>query len=450
MMLDDILPFELEREAGPPPAPPADFGAGYVLPTHTEKPLQRLNPHPIDARHVFYEQPHIYTLDGVPTSLSVTGLAHSCEEGFDPDKGISMMRSSRSQAWPRLDYVHNARDIDDVVEWSNDFGLLSVNADGKTMAALPPRSMSAGASREDALVVLETSRIKGKRDLTDRIYAFDAVLTDDEIKEKWRANGERASHMGTEAHYLAECFFNGVPFRWWEPDVQILYDFCRTYLVPRGIVGYRTEWEIVCKDADLSGSIDLLVKQDDTLHIIDHKRSDKLQDSLRGYSKMKAPLDHLDDCKGAAYALQLSIYQYILERDYGVKIGDRILLSLHADKPFSTAVPYLREEVDYLMTERFRLVKARRRVAMAGDAPVEFRCVLSGAPTVDAVKVEEGYAMERAAIVRGKPFEVAQDVRDRFDRAVANAMRDEPALPVDKVPWWKRMPKQGLRPFSNV
>jgi len=47
---------------------------------------------------------------------------------------------------------------------------------------------------------------------------------------------------------------------------------------------------------------------------------------------MRAPFAHLDDCKGAAYALQTSLYQYILERDYGMTIGERVLLSLHPDR----------------------------------------------------------------------------------------------------------------------
>ena len=59
------------------------------------------------------------------------------------------------------------------------------------------------------------------------------------------------------------------------------------------------------------------------IHIVDHKRSDKLQRDLRGFGKMTGDFAHLDDCKGAGYALQTSIYQYILERDYGMTIGIR-------------------------------------------------------------------------------------------------------------------------------
>ena len=38
--LDAVLPPGVVREAGAPPPPPADYGDGYVLPVHSEKPLQ--------------------------------------------------------------------------------------------------------------------------------------------------------------------------------------------------------------------------------------------------------------------------------------------------------------------------------------------------------------------------------------------------------------------------
>ena len=80
--LDAVLPPGVVREAGAPPPPPVDYGDGYVLPVHSEKPLQRLHTHPLDARLRFYEKPHVYTVDGVPTSISVTALAHAYEKPF--------------------------------------------------------------------------------------------------------------------------------------------------------------------------------------------------------------------------------------------------------------------------------------------------------------------------------------------------------------------------------
>lgn len=442
--LDAVLPSGVVREAGPPPPPPIDYEANYVLPVHTVKPLQRLNTHPLDGRLTFYEQPHVYTFDGVPTSASVTALAHQYEHPFVPQEAIAGMKSSRSQAWPRLEYVVDARPLLQRTDFSPTRGVLHV-AFGKTTAALPPHSLREAATYEDMLEMLQITRRVQNIDTDEgELYTYERELTNEEIQQKWSDKGRLASHKGTEAHYGAECFFNGVPFRWWEADMRPLFDFCRSYLIPRGIVGFNTEKEIVCPDADLAGSIDLIVydPREKVHHIIDHKRSDKLRETMRGFKKMAAPLSHLDDCKIAAYALQTSVYQYILEREYGMTIGDRILLSLHADKPFATEVPYLREEVAFLMETRFALVEARRRVA---EEDPTMRCALTGAPLVDAVVLEDGrFAMEKAALVQDRAFTTASDVRQAFEAKV-EAVFVPPTL--DKkacVPWRSLMPEGGL------
>lgn len=453
--LDAVLPSPLQRQLGPPPLPPVDFEDGYVLPVHSVKPLQTLHAHPHDARRVFYEKPHVYTLDGVPISVSVTGLAHTYEKPFVAQEAIGMMKTSRSQAWPRLEYVVNARAD---VPWTPDKGALSVR-EGKTVAVVQPHSMRTGATPEAMREMLRAARV-GKRpmqDDDDEVYVFDRAKTDEEIATGWALNGMRASHMGTEAHYLAECFFNGVPFRWWEEDMRVLYDFCRSTLLPRGIVAYNTEKEIVCPDADLAGSIDLILYDPRTNvhHILDFKRSEKLRGQMRGYGKMSPPFAHLDDCKGAAYALQCSLYQYVLEKEYGMTIGERILLSLHPENPFCTSVPYLKAEVEYLMEGRFDLVRARKAVAEEDEG---MRCALTGAPLVDAVRLRSSetkqtttLVMEKMALVREEEedYEVAQDVREAFDKAV-EAKRRPPTLDAAACTSWKRlMPDGGIVPFGG-
>lgn len=283
----------------------------------------------------------------------------------------------------------------------------------------------------------------------DACYTFERVMTDQEIVHKWEKNGQVASHKGTEAHYGAECFFNGIPFRWWEPDMQVLYDFCRNHLIPHGIVAFQTEKEIVCEEADVAGSLDLIAYDPcaDVYHIIDHKRSAKLKMDLRGFGKMKPPFNHLDDCKGASYALQTSIYQFILERDYGLKFGERILLSLHPDQPFCTAVPYLKAEVEFLMQSRIALVSARKSVANAH--PDKFKCALTGAPVVDAVRLPDGrVVMEKAAILRDMTYEVDAQVRVEFDEAVDKVCETVELAKQKCVPWRKSMPESGIVPFA--
>jgi hypothetical protein len=248
--------------------------------------------------------------------------------------------------------------------------------------------------------------------------------------------------------------------------MSVLYEFARAHLLPDGIVAYNTEKEIVCEDADLAGSIDLILwdAKRGVHHILDFKRSEKLRLQMRGYGKMAAPFDkHLDDCKGAGYALQCSIYQYVLAREYGLKFGSRVLLSLHPDAPFATKVPYLAAEVEYVMAGRFALVRARRACAEAD--PARCACAATGAPLVDAVRVakalvtpsadtagakeetDEGTVLvsEKIALVRKWPHEADLAARAHVDEAVA-AVRD-PVPELDRsrcTPWRKQMPEGGL------
>lgn len=444
---ESILPPGVTLQEGEPPPAPTSFEEDYVLPAHYEKPLQTINSHPLDSNLSFYEIPHVYTWNDVPTSASVTALAHGFEKPFIADEAIQLMKSSRSQAWPRLEYVVDPTPLS---AWSPSRGALMV-CGGKTIAVVHPHSTN-DPSHSTVKKLLAASIIKGQdADVNDEdveLFSYTRELSSHEITRKWSRKGMLTSHMGTEAHYQAELMFNGLPFRFWEPESKVLIDFVRDFIIPKGIVSYATEKEIVCVDADVAGSIDAIVYDPKAklYHIIDHKRTDKLQKDLRGYGKMNPPFAHLDDCKGAGYGLQLSLYQYILERDYGFNIGDRILLSLHPDQPFATSVPYLKAEVEYIMNNRFALVEARKKVAN----DVRFKCSLTGAPAVDAVVLTENnnIAMEKAAIIASQPYSPAHELRLEFEQRVKDVIVGVEIDKVDCIAWRKRMPEKGIVPFS--
>ena len=459
-----MLPEGIQRSEGPPPPPPVDFEDNYVLPEHSVKPLSTLHSHPLDARLIFYEIPHVYTVDGVPTSTSVTALAHAYERPFVP-AAIGMMKGAVQRGQGRNTWwTHTVRPA----TWTPDRGVLAV-VGGKTVAVVHPHSLGPGATAESVDGMLRASTLPSlkafREEGEEERVSYERELTDEEIAAGWALKGKIASHAGTEAHWLCECFLNGLPVRWWEPEMAVLFDFARKHMIPRGIVAYNTEKEIVCLDADVAGSIDLIVYEPATKmhHIIDFKRSDKLKTQMRGFGKMEGEFSHLDDSKGASYALQTSIYQFILEREYGMSIGDRILLSIHPDQPFATSVPYLKAEVEFLMGKRFALVAARRKARDAN--PEAFTCALTGAPIVDAVKLvdeeeEAGtettkrsprYAMEKAALVRDLAFVVDDDaaaLRCAFDAAVEACVEPVQLAKQDCVAWRKRMPEGGLEPFA--
>ena len=137
-------------------------------------------------------------------------------------------------------------------------GVLMVS-DGKTISVVHPNSMS---DTGNVIDMLNASQIKGggcvANDDGVEIYVFDREHTDFEILTGWKRKGMIACNKGTEAHYMAELAFNGMPFRYWEPECVVLEEFAKE-LVQRGIIAHETEKEIICVDADMAGSIDLIL-----------------------------------------------------------------------------------------------------------------------------------------------------------------------------------------------
>lgn len=441
-----VLPSELGVRFGPATKPPSEeefYENRYEPPQHSVKQLQKLNPASPDLQ--FFEGPHVYQYKGVPASASVTEIVHSVEPDFVATAAINAMRNSSKQAWPRFEYVVDA---DKEREWDASLGLLFRNGE-ITVASIPPYSLSAGTTLEEATKIAKLSS-NGIVDDDAVSYTYTRVLTDAEIAEEWKRNGNEASARGTEAHHQAELFFNGEPARWWHPDLENAVWFAKTHM--ENMEARYTEFEIYYPEADLAGSIDLIVfdRARRLHHIIDHKRSEKLPREMRGYGKLLEPMQHLDKCKGAVYALQLSLYQYILEKVYGFECGDRVLLTLHPGAPeYATSVPYLKEEVEFLMRRRIALVAARR-AAVAKDATL--KCSLTGAPVHEAVRLRRdgSVAARRAALVRGLEFEEDVQTTKRFRESVEEELEDvAPPAKWTKGSWRRRMPERGLAPFHN-
>lgn len=371
-----------DRTLPPPPRPP-HFDHRYVLPQHRTKLLEEKNSHPRDKRIIFYEEPHIYTVDGFPVQASVSGLASEFESEFDPEKGIMLMKISKKQSWPRLEYVIHPQKVGKVEDVPKGCGCLLINEKGETVASAEADPTT---GMEESLLYSATTILTGK----EVVYAYERGMTDEEIRQKWEKNGEDARNRGTEAHLQMELWFNSEPVREEEGEVQVGLNFVRKCLLPIGAVAFRTEWTIFGEDENVAGCIDLALRlPSGDVYLVDWKRSEKLESKMYGYSKMRSPLGHLEDCSGCAYALQLSCYQYIIEKYYGMKVAGRALASIHPDKPFVTSVPYLGEEAKYLMARKRAMARARNALSDQEENAALF-CSLSGKVVMEAVRDEAG------------------------------------------------------------
>jgi len=89
---------------------------------------------------------------------------------------------------------------------------------------------------------------------------------------------------------------------------------------------------IYSEELKIAGTIDLIIfnKQKKYISLVDWKTNKQInQTSFNSKQKgIKEPVKNIDDCNFNHYTLQLSIYQYILEKHYNIPVNGLILVHL--------------------------------------------------------------------------------------------------------------------------
>ena len=176
---------------------------------------------------------------------------------------------------------------------------------------------------------------------------------------KWEAKGEEARTLGTQLHDRIERHYLGH-----EPEPEALadrafgffLDFARHYpLTP-----YRSEWPIFSEKFRIAGTLDFLACSNGRFTIYDWKRSSKIMDrfgclNTNCFGKYALPpIGHVPDTTYHHYALQVSLYRYILESEYDITVEDAYLGTFHPDydRFHVVPMPYLRDEVIEILKSR--------------------------------------------------------------------------------------------------
>jgi ATP-dependent exoDNAse (exonuclease V) beta subunit len=156
-------------------------------------------------------------------------------------------------------------------------------------------------------------------------------MTKHAIKSKWKKDGAEASKSGTAMHLMFENYYNGIDFQSKGVETDYFRNFVseHQYLVP-----YRTEWKVYDKDKRLTGTIDMVFINDDgTLSIYDWKRCKSI-DHLNNFNKFSIceKISDIPDTNYWHYSLQLNLYKYILEQNYGFIVKDMYLVQIHPNQ----------------------------------------------------------------------------------------------------------------------
>lgn len=173
-------------------------------------------------------------------------------------------------------------------------------------------------------------------------------ITPEALKEQWAKKGEIARSLGTQMHEKIERFYLGLP-----NDDDETYDLFKLFANYYTLVPFRTEWAIFDEESKVAGTLDFLEFKDGIYNIYDWKRSNKIVINGQVCKKNRIgkfalePISHIPDTTFWHYALQVSMYRFILEKNYNISISSGHLAVFHPEnkRPWVVEVPYLRKEV---------------------------------------------------------------------------------------------------------
>jgi len=144
----------------------------------------------------------------------------------------------------------------------------------------------------------------------------------EKILELWKAEADRATTLGTFYHNqreadlcsLSSIELEGIPIPVYKPLEEGALKKAPEQKLTDGIY---PEHMVYLKSAGICGQSDLVEVVNSKVNIIDYKTNKEIKkESFKNWEgisdKMQHPVSHLDDCNFNHYALQLSIYMYII------------------------------------------------------------------------------------------------------------------------------------------
>lgn len=164
-----------------------------------------------------------------------------------------------------------------------------------------------------------------------------------------------AANKGTFLHEQIEKYYLGESYQRTE-EFHLFEQFVSDH---QEIKPYRSEWRVFDDEHHIAGTIDLITKNGLGYDIYDWKRSKKVVDTYSGEpitidtwgNKGVGQLRDIDDTSFNRYCLQQSLYRYILEKNYNLKISKMFLVVLYPDNDryYKVPVPYQKDRAEYIL-----------------------------------------------------------------------------------------------------
>lgn len=258
--------------------------------------LARVNAHPRDSQIAFFEEAHIYEINGVAAKRSVTALVSKPFSKFDA-------KASAARIAKRL-----------------------------------------VKTEENGAIVLKNPYTKSDKQYHKMALDKKASSSKDVaacVQDVWI----ESTNEGTRLHRAIELHLNDelIPQSYQAPEFRNFYlkDFL-DFVRKEKFECFRTEWVIFSDQVSLAGSVDCVMRKCIgpcprtgepiyEYYIFDWKRSKKIYFKSFGgkkFGKGRA-FQSLIDCNYSKYSLQLNVYRHMLEVDYGLPIKGLFLFVFH-------------------------------------------------------------------------------------------------------------------------
>lgn len=207
---------------------------------------------------------------------------------------------------------------------------------------------------------------------TDRLAAQKAESLNvpvSDILALWKRKGNYAKTMGHEVHSYIENLWQGQKYKPGHNEfiempleIDLLIEQYQSFYKSAKNLMTLIAAEKVIYDLDykIAGTFDALFhnRVNDCVDIWDWKTSGKIERSNHFGEKLIG-LDHLDACNFNEYALQLSLYKYIIEKNTDIKIKSLNICQISKKNTWYNAfkLPYLKDEAVYLLRKNIMLHK---------------------------------------------------------------------------------------------
>lgn len=187
-----------------------------------------------------------------------------------------------------------------------------------------------------------------------------------DVLEEWEYKNDFSVHKGSTCHEYVQAKWE---LKYYEPDY---FDHSIEYFeavekikkqADKFKSDYKDKLELIANeeiigstDYDIASAVDSLFinKQTGGLVLVDYKTNSDIHKNEKYAKNMQVPLNHLKDDSITHYAIQISIYKYLIEKYAELKVDEWFIVwfSENNEEYQIINVPYLKNEVQEILERR--------------------------------------------------------------------------------------------------